>query len=94
MTDDNEKNFKKANKCHICDEKYTDKDIHVRDHSHITGKFRGSSHQNCYLNFKLTDKIPVIFQNLRGCDSHFIMQKIGQIAKNYTYTNKKVKSVI
>ena len=32
---------------YICDKKYTNKDIKVRDHCHITGKFRGSSHQDC-----------------------------------------------
>ena len=37
----------------------------------------------------MTDKIPVIFHNLRGYDSHFIMQNIGQIAKNHKYKNKK-----
>jgi len=89
MTDKDEENFKKANKCHICGKKYTDKDIRVRDHCHITGKYRGSAHQDCNLNFQLTDKIPVILHNLRGYDSHFIMQQIGQIAKNHTYKNKK-----
>ena len=34
-------------------------------------------------------KIPVIFHNLRGYDSHFIMQEIGDIVKNHTYKNKK-----
>ena len=34
-------------------------------------------------------KIPVIFHNLRGYDSHFIMQEIGAIVKEYEYTNKK-----
>ena len=33
--------FKKAEECHICENKYTDKDIRVRDHCHITGKYRG-----------------------------------------------------
>ena len=32
---------------------------------------------------------PAIVHNLRGYDSHFIMQQIGQIAKNHTYKNKK-----
>ena len=34
-------------------------------------------------------KIPVSFHNLRGYDSHFIMQEIGAIVKNNTYINKK-----
>ena len=34
-------------------------------------------------------KIPVIFHNLHGYDSHFIMQQIGEIAKKHGYTNKK-----
>ena len=34
-------------------------------------------------------KIPVIFHNLRGYDSHFIMQEIGEIVKNNAYINKK-----
>jgi len=47
-------------------ERYTNKDIRVRDHCHITGKYRGSSHQGCDLILKLTDKVPVIFHNLKS----------------------------
>ena len=96
MTKEDEKDFQKAIKCHICDQQYTDKDIRVRDHCHITGKFRGSAHQDCNLKLQIkpdTIKIPVIFHNLRGYDSHFIMQEIGKIAKEHTYTNKKGEKV-
>ena len=92
MTKENETDFQKATKCHICDIKYTDKDIRVRDHCHITGKFRGSAHQDCNLKLQMKPrniKIPVIFHNLRGYDSHFIMQQIGEIAKKHTYKNKR-----
>ena len=41
MTADAELHFKQTNKCHICNNKYTDKHVRVRDHCHITGKFRG-----------------------------------------------------
>ena len=69
MTKDDENKFRKAHECHICNEKYINKDIIVKDHCHITGKYRGSAHQDCNLNYRLTDKIPVIYHNLRGYDS-------------------------
>ena len=92
MTEVDEQHFKTMDGCHICGEKYTDKDVRVRDHCHITGKFRGSAHQECNLKLRIKPenlKIPVIFHNLRGYDSHFIMQQIGEIAKKHGYTNKK-----
>ena len=92
MTEVDEQNFKTMDGCHICGEKYTDKDVRIRDHCHITGKFRGSAHQECNLKLRIKPenlKIPVIFHNLRGYDSHFIMQQIGEIANKHGYTNKK-----
>ena len=92
MTDDNKLSFKLEQKCHICGESYKDKDIRVRDHCHITGKYRGSAHRECNLRLRINPeeiKIPVIFHNLRGYDSHFIMQQIGEITKKYTYKNNK-----
>ena len=92
MTDDDELSFKLEQKCHICEEIYKDKDVRVRDHCYITGKYRGSAHQDCNLKLRLNPeeiKIPVIFHNLRGYDSHFIMQQIGEIAKKHTYKSKK-----
>ena len=96
MTKEDEDEFKKATTCHICDKKYTEKDIRVRDHCHITGKYRGSAHQDCNLKLRINPeeiKIPVIFHNLRGYDSHFIMQEIGAIVKKHAYTKngKEIK---
>ena len=96
MTDEDEDSFQKSDKCHSCNKPYKDKDIRVRDHCHITGKFRGSAHQDCNLKLQIkpeTIKIPIIFHNLRGYDSHFIMQQIGEIAKKHTYTNKKGQKI-
>ena len=93
MTEENQQEFKKATTCHICDKEYTEKDIRVRDHCHITGKYRGSAHMDCSnLQLRINPKqikIPVIFHNLRGYDSHFIMQEIGAIVKNNTYTKNE-----
>ena len=46
MTDDDELSFKLEQKCHICEESYKDKDVRVRENCHITGKYRGSAHQD------------------------------------------------
>lgn len=47
MTDEDEANFQKATKCHICYKQDNDTDFKVRDHCHITGKFRGASRSDC-----------------------------------------------
>ena len=91
MTRDDEQRFITMDGCHICGEKYDEKDVSIRDHCHITGKFRGSTHQECNLKLRIKPediKIPIIFHNLRGYDSHFIMQQIGEIAKKHVFTNK------
>ena len=94
MTEDDEQCLRTMDGCYICGEKYTDKDVHVRDHCHITGKFGGSAHLECNLKLRIKPediKIPVIFHNLRGYDSHFIKQQIGDIAKKHAYKDKKGK---
>ena len=42
----------------------------------LTGKFRGSAHWDCNINFQLTKKIPVIFHNLKGYVSHLIFSEL------------------
>ena len=70
--------FQESNSCWIC-KKLTDNDEEkVRDHCHITGKFRGAAHWNCNINFQLTKKVPVIFHNLRGYDSHLIFNELDK----------------
>ena len=92
MTEKNKLDFESSIYCHICKKRYSEKDIRVRDHCHITGNYRGSAHQDCNLKLRLSPsniQIPVFFHNLRGYDSHFIMQQIGEIAKKHVYKNKK-----
>ena len=84
MTNEDEESFQKATHCHICEKKYKVDDVPVRDHCHITGKYRGSAHQTCNLKLQISAdkiKIPVIFHNLKGYDSHFIMNELGELIK-------------
>ena len=50
----------------------------VRDHCHITGKYRGSGHRNCNINLRLNHKISIVFHNLKNYDTHLIMQELGK----------------
>lgn len=92
MTDFDEKSFKNSTECHICNKEFTEKDIKVRDHNHLNGKYRGAAHQSCNLNFNLKKiKIPVVFHNLKGYDGHFLLRKIYKFIEDekYMYENKK-----
>jgi len=87
MTAEEERDFVNNTSCYICGSEYKvgDENGPVRDHCHITGKYRGSAHNDCNLKLRLEPesiKIPVIFHNLKGHDSHFIMQKIGKLIED------------
>ena len=45
--------LKTLNKCWIYDNDYVDNGIKVRDHCHITEKYRGSAHIDWNINIKL-----------------------------------------
>ena len=87
MTVENERDFQNRSKCHICERKFNEdkpSKQKVRDHCHITGKYRGAAHSDCNLKWAISPeklKIPVIFHNLKGYDCHFIMQKIGDLIR-------------
>ena len=70
--------FENSTKCQICDSDYIDNDVKVRDHCHITGKYRGSLHGNCNINVNLNLEIPVVFHNVKNYNSYLIMQELGK----------------
>ena len=53
-------------------------DKKVRDHFHISGNYRGAAHWSCNINLKITKKVPVIFHNLIGYDSHLIFKELSK----------------
>ena len=55
-------------------ELHTDK---VRDHCHVTSKFRGASHGKCNINLRFSKKLPIIFDNLQGYDGHSIFKELN-----------------
>ena len=78
MSEEEEHLLQQSNSCWICEKLIDNDDEKVRDHCHVTGKFRGAAHWNCNINFQLTKKVPVIFHNLRGYDSHLIFNELDK----------------
>ena len=78
MSEKEEHLFQQSNSCCICKKLIDNDEEKVRDHCHVTGKFRGAAHWNCNINFQLTKKVPVIFHNLRGYDSHLIFNELDK----------------
>ena len=78
MTEEEEDLFQKSSNCWICKKLIDNDEDKVRDHCHITGKFRGAAHESCNLNLKLTKNVPVIFHNLKNCDSHLIFNELDK----------------
>ena len=76
MSSEEEERFQLSDNGRICDKLFDVGDDKVRDHCHITGKYRGAVHWSC--NIKLTRKIPIIFHNLRGYDSHLIVKELNK----------------
>ena len=78
MSEEEEHLFQQSNSCWICEKLIDNDDEKVRDHCHVTGKFRGAAHWSCNINFQLTKKAPIIFRNLKGHDSHLIFCELNK----------------
>ena len=42
------------------EKKYDKENVKVKDHCHITGKYKGSAHEECNINLSQTRKIPIV----------------------------------
>ena len=78
--DEAQERFNNTTDCFICNKPLNrNENVISRDHNHFTGHFRGPVHQTCNIQYKIDKekyKLPILFHNLRGYDSHLIMQAI------------------
>ena len=78
MPAEEEERFQLSNICWICNKFFDVSNNKVRDHCHITRKYRGAAHWCCNVNFRITKKVPVILHNLKGNDSHLIFKELSK----------------
>ena len=92
MTNEDEEIYNNLHICWICKEKLnTDK---IRDHCHVTGKFRGAAHNKCNLKLRIPKKLTIIFHNLQGYDGHIIFKELNNFDIDISVIAKSIDKYI
>lgn len=104
LTNKEKYSFENSKKCYICENEFNEfsdspeylrkNDIKVRDHDHITGKYRGAAHQSCNLNLKFPNGIPILFHNLSNYDLHLFIKVLSKKAKSIDIIPKNEEKFI
>ena len=82
MKQEDEEDFKNNYICQFCEKEIlSDK---VRNHCHLTGRYRGPSHNVCNINVKQKDSnfIPFAFHNFSNYDCHMFFKKLVDLKKD------------
>ena len=82
MTKEDEEDFENNNICRFCEKEISsDK---VRDHCHLTGRYRGPSHNICDINVKQKDSNfnPFAFHNFSNYDCHMFFKKLVELKQD------------
>ena len=82
MTQENEEDFKNNIICRFCEKEILSNK--VRDHCHLTGKYRGPAHNTCSINVKQKDSnfIPFAFHNFSNYDCHMFFERLIDLKKD------------
>ena len=85
ITAQEEESFQLAEECWLCENPLDD--TKVRDHDHLTGKYRGAAHNICNINCKQKSSsfVPIFFHNFSGYDCHLIFEELLTEAYNQNY---------
>ena len=83
--EEEEVQFEQAEECWLCENPLDD--TKVRDHDHLTGKYRGAAHNICNINCKQKSSsfVPIFFHNFSGYDCHLIFEELVTEAYNQSY---------
>ncbi|XP_049887050.1 uncharacterized protein LOC126381638 [Pectinophora gossypiella] len=92
LTEQELESFLTSKNCYLCNKLlFEDK---VRDHCHLTGRYRGPAHSYCNIQFKLPKFLPVFFHNLSGYDSHLFIRELGEMPGNLNLLAKTKENYI
>ena len=73
-----QESFQQSTICWLCEQPFTEYEQPVRDHDHLTGKYRGAAHNKCNLNCKQKSSSfnPIFFHNFSWYDCHLMFEEL------------------
>ena len=85
ITPQEEESFQLAEGCWLCENPLGGEK--VRDHDHLTGKYRGAAHNICNIQSQQRSSsfVPIFFHNFSGYDCHLIFEELLTEAYNQNY---------
>ena len=85
ITPQEEESFQLAEDCWLCENSLGGEK--VRDHDHLTGKYRGAAHNICNIKSQQMSSsfVPIFFHNFSGYDCHLIFEELLTEATNQIY---------
>ncbi|KAF0742402.1 Uncharacterized protein FWK35_00020464, partial [Aphis craccivora] len=93
MSDEDNAKHNSCFKCNLC-KCAVNTHSRVRDHDHLTGKFRQTLCNRCNLSLKQPKYVPVFLHNLSNYGAHFIITELDYNSKKINVTpNSKEKFV-
>jgi hypothetical protein len=79
--------FENTKNCYYC-EKELNED-RVRDHDHLTGKYRSAAHKKCNILAKKDKFIPIFFHNLCNYNDHLFIKTLAERIKDHPNWRKR-----
>ena len=78
ITPQEEESFQQSKVCWLCECSFLDCGDKVRDHDHLTGKYRGAAHSKCNINVKQKQSsfVLIFFHNFSGYDCHILFEEL------------------
>ena len=88
ITPEEEESFQQSTICWLCENSLDNTECtKVRDHDHLTGKYRGAAHNICNIQSQQRSSsfVPIFFHNFSGYDCHLIFEELLTEAYNQNY---------
>jgi hypothetical protein len=89
ITTEEQNDFENTKQCYYCKKDLLAKLDKVRDHDHLTGKYRSAAHSKCNILARKDKFVPIFFHNLSNYDAHLFIKTLAELIKDHPNWRKR-----